>query len=273
MNEPIGYHVICRLTDSRVIAPTREQRRQIARIVLEMSRGHRLLAFNAPDTHLHLEHLENRATSGKLVRRVQISIRRRLGLPVGFAQATHKAIRHQGHLLKTFDYILRQQPHHELLWDPYHDASNLPDLLGMRLIGQHTAAHVRSQLPRVHRAQLLGLLGVDSLPESTGPLVQVVPATLAALGLNRLVPRSATTRAAWRAVMALLQGHLSVAGIANLLGTTRETLSRLQGMEPDPRLVRAIRLQLGIRQVIPAAADGVFVESPVEAMAGRRGRR
>lgn len=254
----LGYHVIGRLTDGRVIAPTPPERRTVARLIADKCRGHRLLAFNAADTHLHLQHGEGRACSGRLIQRVQVAIRKTLRLPVGFGAAEHRPIRHQAHLLKAFDYILRQQPRHKLDWDPYRESSNLPDLLGLRVPAQYTATDVRRMLPRVSRAQLLALIGLPALPEAGGPLELVREAALAAVGRSSLVPRSATARAVWRAAMAVLEGRVALTTTARLLGVSPSTLFRLRAAKPDPQLVRAIKLQLGLRQVIAAAPTGCF---------------
>ena len=159
-----------------------------------------------------------------------------------------------------FDYIFRQQPRHGLSWDPLREASNLPDLLGLRIIGQHTATDVRSLLPRVNRAHLLALYGLTELSEASSPLEHVIPATLSALGRTTLNSRAAVTGVAWRAMMHVLEGQLTVAAMARLFGVARQTLFRRRGDDPDLRLVRAIRLQLGVRRLIGAAPAGSFVE-------------
>ena len=260
MDRLLGYHVVCRLRDSRVIAPSNHERCVLARVVLEQCQGARLLAFNAPDNHLHIQHCEDRATSGRLTQRVQTALKRRLGLPVGFATAQHEPIKHNGHRAKAFDYIFGQQPRHGLSWDPPREASNLPDLLGLRIIGQHTATDVRSLLPRVNRAHLLAFYGLTELSEATSPVEHVIPATLFALGRTTLNSRAAVTGAAWRAMMHVLEGQLTVAAMARLFGVARQTLFRRRGDDPNLRLVRAIRLQLGVRRLIGAAPAGSFVE-------------
>ena len=51
----IAHHLMLRLVDSRVIAPTEASRLELARSVLTIGRDYDLLAFGAADTHAHLE--------------------------------------------------------------------------------------------------------------------------------------------------------------------------------------------------------------------------
>jgi hypothetical protein len=259
VSHPLGYHVVSRLADSRVIAPTPVERRLVSRLIFEMSRGLRLLAFNAPDTHLHIEHGEDRVVSGRLLRRIQTAIRRRLGVSIPFAPAEHRAIRHQSHLMHTFYYVLRQQVHHELCWDPYYEASNLPDLLGLRIVDNQASRAVRELLPRVKKTHLLGLLRVQSLEPAQGPPDEVIPAALAAAGLSSLAGRSDPVRKTRRAVIALLENQLSLSRIAEILEVRRESLSRLRrDMDASPEMLRAITLQLRLRQSVQPAPEGCF---------------
>jgi len=246
---PIGFHVVSRLEDNRVIAAMPTERRVLARVVLEKTRGHRLLAFNAADTHLHTELKESKRDSLELVRRIESSLHYRLELPVSFVEAYPEPIRKQSHLAHCFNYIMEQQPHHGLAWDPYHEASNLPDLLGLRLLGAHTIEQVRSFLPRVNRRQLLAYLGLESLEEVDGPLELIVPAALSAAGLNDLSGRTREQAAARRAILELAGGQVPIARLARQIGVSARTLFRTRSLPPDPRLVRAIRLQLGLRRL------------------------
>jgi len=87
---PLGYHVMCHMVDGRVIAPTPAARRVVAHAVLKKAAPYQLLAFNLPDTHLHLALIEDEATSAELARRIEIAITG-AGSPVGFARAHLKA--------------------------------------------------------------------------------------------------------------------------------------------------------------------------------------
>jgi hypothetical protein len=256
--EPIGYHVMCRFKDRRVIAPTPEARRLVSRIILEKATGLRLLALNGADNHLHQELVEPRAVCGKLIHRIETSVRARLKIPVGWDDPEFKPIWNQGHLYHAFGYILDQEPRHGLARDPFHEATNLSDLLGLRVLGAYTANHVREYLPRINRVDLLRHLGVEALHEAAGPPSLVVPATLAASGLQDLTARDAEGRRARHAAMEVVGGQLPRARLAEMLGVDRRTLQRMNGSEADRRLVRAIKLQLGLRRLKTARAEGAF---------------
>jgi hypothetical protein len=155
----------------------------------------------------------------------------------------------QQHLINCFNYILKQQPRHNLAWDPYLEASNLPDLLGLRLIGAHTIRHVKTLLPRVDRRQLLGYLGLSTLEPADGPLEQVVPAALAAAALSDLRGRGPEKAAARRAVMEIVGSRMTLTELATGMEVNRRTLQRARPVAVDAALVKAIRLQLGLRSL------------------------
>lgn len=241
----LGYHLMCRLHDDRVIAPQAWQRRVVARCVLERCREAPLLCFHLVDSHLHLAILAQLAMCMEFARRVEKSITQRLKLEVGFVRARHKPIADQHHLFNLFDYILRQQSRHGLDWDPFFDASNLPDLLGLRTLGAYTRRNVGERLPRIKRSYLLNRLGVEGLQPADGPLDLLGEATLAAACANEFV--GAEGRAARVAALAVAGGRLSVVRLGELLGINRRTISRMRRQEADQSLVHAIRLQLALR--------------------------
>ena len=256
--EPIGYHVMCRFKDRRVIAPTPEARRLVSRIILEKAVGHRLLALNGADNHLHQALVEPRSVCGRLVHRIETSVKAQLKIPVGWDEPLFKPIWNQGHLYHAFGYILDQEPRHELARDPYHEATNLSDLLGLRVLGAYTANYVREYLPRISRVDLLRHLGVEELVEATGPPSLVVRATLAASGLQDLTSRDAEGRAARCAAMEVVGGQVSRTRLAAMLEVDRRTLLRMNGTEADRKLVRAVKLQLGLRRIKSPRDVGPF---------------
>ena len=71
-------------------------------------------------------------------------------------------VRDQWHLSSTFFYVLDQRDHHAVGGDFFHEATSLPDLLGMRKLGAHTRQLVRERLPPM-RLDLLPILGVPEL--------------------------------------------------------------------------------------------------------------
>jgi hypothetical protein len=256
----LASHIMCRLRDGRVIASSVEQRRIVARSVIERTRGEPLLDFGMPDTHLHaLIGPGGSVAPDELARRIQISLTRALALEVGFDRAAVKPIANQWHLARCFDYVLRQQQRHGVDVDPLHEASSLPDLLGLRPLGRPTAATVMRLLPRVTRAQLLGYLGVERLepaPADDGLLCDLEAlrdAAAAAIAVPRLEGSSREVRSAERALIALLAPWQRQSAVAALLRVDRSTVRRLQRLAVDDALLTAIRLQLALRRAKAAA--------------------
>lgn len=61
----LGHHIRLRLRDDRVIAPTAEQRRQVARVVLHHGLRYNLVAMALADSHLHIEALCGSVAAGR----------------------------------------------------------------------------------------------------------------------------------------------------------------------------------------------------------------
>ncbi len=249
---PLAQHLMLRLRDDRVLVPSVRSRRVLATTVLRLAREVRLLAFRAADTHLHLAVACGRREAGELARRLEIGLQQRLGLEVGFAPAHLEPIQRQRHLRNTFTYVLRQEQRHGLASDPYHEASNLPDLLALRILGTWTAAHVRALLPRVGRADLLGFFGDPDLEDETVSLDLLPEAAAAAAGLTELSGRSAEVVAARRAAVQAAGLRLTARELAALLGIGERTVKRLRAQPAPEELAEAVELQLRLRR--PAAA-------------------
>lgn len=248
----LGQHVRCRLRNDATLAAEPEARRAIATAVLARDEGLGLIAFGVVDTHLHL--LNHGERGNELARRVEISLTKRLRFSVGFAEVHVEALRNQWHMYNAFRYDLTQDEHHDLRLDPLAEGTNLPDLLGARLLGGYTCAAVRRHLPRIGHADLLRYLGVDAVEPADGPLEQIADAAAASLGLPGLSGRSARTVTARAAAVAVVGQRLSARQTADLLGCERSTVRRLRQRTVEPRLVLAVRLQLGMRRARLAAA-------------------
>ena len=149
--------------------------------------------------------------------------------------------------------MLQQRAHHGLDGDPLREASNLPDLLGLRAIGAYTRANVRRLLPRVHRSELLEILGVPELTPSDGPFDLIVEATLAAAALPALAGSSPEVLAARRALVEVVGHQMAPAALARRIGVSRRTLFRIRARRGDDALVRSVHLQLGLLARLPAA--------------------
>ncbi len=224
----------------------------MARTVIEQGRNLRLLAFNLVDSHLHSEVAESHRVALEFARRVEITVNRRLRLDVRFTAVRAKPIRDQAHLINLFDYIFRQQSRHGLECDPYSNSSNLPDLLGLRVLGTYMVQHVRQFLPRVTRAQLLTYLAVENLDPVDGLPTnerdhRLAEAAAAAIGRTKLIGYSAEVCAARIAAARIANQKWTTDRIAKVLGVHRRTIERFSDRPIDPCLIQAVRLQLALR--------------------------
>lgn len=255
--DPIAYHITTRLRDDRVIAPTVELRRLLASVVLWQSRHEHLLGFSAPDTHLHMLLVSGRAAAGKLAHRVESAAKQRLRLKVGFSRAEYQPVRDQAHLRNAFIYILRQYERHGVLSDPCHEASNMPDLLGMRVTGQHTVGNVRSFLPRISRADLLPFLGVEDPRDGTPSAEHVGEAAAAAVCMSSLGGNSRRVVMARTAAVKVAVGVIRGVELARHLGVSTRSVRRAVRRPVDERLVQAVHQQAVLRGIVDQRAEGV----------------
>ncbi|MBW2523125.1 MAG: hypothetical protein JRI23_03075 [Deltaproteobacteria bacterium] len=249
---PLAFHLRASLADRRVIAPTTQEQRILARAVLEAARPYPLIAFRAADNHLHLLAACCREWCGKLLRYASSSIRQRLRLPVPFGAPHFEPVRDQRHLVNAFHYQLRQDDRHDVDLDPWAEASNLPDLLGLRPLGRYTAANVARWLPRIQPAQLLARFGIEPDQLLHGPLPResfhlLADAAAAAASLPSLEGRSDEVVQARRAAVHVASGHLTGPEVATLLGASLRTVRRLHATPAPPDLVDALRRQLRLR--------------------------
>ncbi|MBW2454147.1 MAG: hypothetical protein JRI68_06540 [Deltaproteobacteria bacterium] len=235
-----------------MLAPTIEQRRALARAVLRVGRDYRLIAFRAADTHLHLEALCGRAEAGRLANRVEGSLHKTLRYPVRFEPARIWPIADQRHLYNATRYILGQDQRHQLRDDPWAEASNLPDLLGLRTIGHFTAVELERSLPRLRFADLSAGLGLTPAQltqgdDWMGAIDDLAVATAAAVALPHLEGRSGEVVAARRAAAVATRAAVVSARLVSLLGVSPRTARRLRAEQADPALVEAVRRQLRLR--------------------------
>jgi hypothetical protein len=268
----LGQHLILRLWDNRVVAQTPEERRIVASSVLRLAKNDELLSFGIPDTHLHMNTADQERAAGQLARRVEISLRQRLRLDVRFTPARPEPILDQRHLGNAFWYVLRQNERHELDWDPYHEASNLPDLLGLRVLGRYTWGNVQRWLPRVKRRELLACLGVEELVPADGPPDQVLPAAIRAAGVPRLEGYSVTTNQIRRVVVEIVGHRVPWTELAASLRVNRRTLYRMAELPVNQRLLAATRLQLGLARALEkrhGGEDAASERPPQETGTGR----
>lgn len=244
----LGYHVRFRLSDEGAIVTTIEERRVLTRAILEVGERFDLYAFGFPDTHVHLAARVDRAGAGRLAHAVEVALKRRLRLSVGFAQYTPKPLADNAHLYSTVRYVLRQVERHGVEADPFREASNLHDLLGLRTLGAYTRENIRRWLPRLRQHDFLQLLGVTELAPCDGRVENILPAALAAGCVPQLTGSSREVVALRRAIIEVIGERQSAVETAALLGCSRREVARRRVKPFDPALVRAIRLQLCLRE-------------------------
>lgn len=256
----LGYHLRFRLTEPRVIVSSPLERRLVANIVLAQGRAVCLVACDLPDDHHHMVALCGRAQAGLFTRSLESSLKQRLVLPLGFQQYEPKPILEGRHLYNAVRYVLRQPERHGVQVDPFRESSNLPDLLGMRMLGAYAAPALRAVLPRLRRAELLEWLGVPDLRPTDSPPEGVLEATLRATGLTALQGGGPRKCAARRAAARVLAAQRSARETSDLLGLPLRTVTRLRMTPAEPLLVHAIQLQLGLAAQLGtrASLEGTF---------------
>ncbi len=249
MNDPgLGFQIRIRLKDDRVIASERWQRRVVLRNALRLGRPHSLLCASLSPKALHLLAMCGRKEAGRLAHSLESSLRQQLRLPLGFRSQYPEAIQNPRHLRGCFRHILTANPRYDPGWDPFLEASTAPDLLEARLLGRHTREAVGCYLPRWKPQELYGWLGIKPLEPWQAPgalaLEHLCEATRRAACITVLNGRRPEQRAARRAALAVAGGGGSQPESARRFGVSRRTIQRDLTRPADPRLERAIRLQL-----------------------------
>jgi hypothetical protein len=227
VGDPLGHHVTMRLSDDRVIALTAGTRRIAARVLLEHGHRHRLLAFRVADTHAHVLLACDRREAGAFALYAESALRQRLQLPVGFEPARVRPIGSQRHLTSAFRYVLRQEARHGIHLDAAHDASSLPDLLGLRVLPASPLGLVQAMLPRLRREELLAWLEPGTLDVAQPSMELLADAAAAALGLPDLDGRSDEHVAA-RCAAVRVAGSAPTAIVAALLGISARGVQALR---------------------------------------------
>ena len=251
----LGWHVMLRLEDDRVLAPSVAARRAVARAVLRVGGSHRMFVFNAADTHLHVGLLSDRGSAGRFSQSVKLALASALELPVPFELPRMVPIRDRRHLENLLHYVSRNHDHHGVQHDPLRDASNLPDLLGLRVIGASTAHLVSEVLPSVRAAHLerhlpVGRLGV---PTTWDPLLDAAAASVGRAELRSNEPEVRDARGA--AVRVALRLGASRKEVGEILGVSARSVRRYARADGRPDLERAIQGQLALREQLAALEE------------------
>ena len=242
------WHLTFRL---RVHQPrTRARIRAAARA---LGREGSLLAFHVSDTHLHVLAAGSREEVGRLARRLELRLLSVLG---GITPPTYTRIEDAPHLEHAFEYILRNDERHGVLPDPWRENSNLPDLLGLRLLASATVPRVREHLERVNGPWLRNLAGFPTLdgplpaPDLIGAEVADIPWSLLGRDHPHDRGRDATgVRAALLHVAAT--AGVPRARLRDALAVTDSCVAKALHRPAPPPMLRAVRRQLDLRAARP----------------------
>lgn len=261
MSDPLAIHMILRLADGRVLVRSAAERRVAAMVFIRQGARRRMLAFRIVDDHAHVVVACSREEAGELGAGLKTSLSRRLSLGASFDSTRYVAITDQRHLVHAIRYVLRQELRHGLELDPCHEGSSLADLVGLRVAGSCCAADLSVLAPRLRAAELWSHCGLPRLLEVPPSLAQLAEAAAAAHPRPRLGHRRAVTVAATRAAVHVAEGQLPAAALGARLGISARTLRRLRSEPHDPRLARAIVLQLRLRTALAARCDAPSMPS------------
>ena len=244
---PIGWQIILRRRDDGVLAATVAERRALAACSARILRGSGLLCFGVAGGHGHWPGRWSRDEAGQAARALQIGLGRSLGHAGALEPARLTPIHDQRHLANTFLYALTQQAHHDVVPDPFFEATALPDLLGLRLSGAWLRPWVAERLPSLRRPQLTGVLGVDPDDLVATELSFLVDAAAAAVPLPALTGRTALEVQARAAAVQLAWGGFRAEAIADALSLSLRSVQRLRRAQVRADVRRAVLGQWRLR--------------------------
>lgn len=251
---PIGWQLILRRRDDAVLAADLSSRRALARCVARVGRGLPVVAFHAPDGHAHVAVLADRTVAGRLGWRLASGVGQVLGHRGQLEPVRFREVHDQAHARNLFRYVLDQARHHGVAPDPFHEASALPDLVGMRTTGRWMREVVRERLPRVRRRDLVALLGAEPRELDAADPGVLAEAAAAAIGAVELRGRRPEVVAARAAAVQLACPGFRTAAVAVLLDTPLRTVQRLLHHPLPPHVLEAVDQQWRLRSWV---RDGV----------------
>ena len=236
-----------RLRRDRVIAPTEAERRLLARTVLTVGRDFPIVAFRWGDTHGHMAVAADEIVAAEGARRIESALKQRLELPVSFARVEVTPIRDVWHMKNVVRYIFTQDERHGFDNDPRHEASSLPDALGLRTLGANTALKLKEQQPRLRRADLLDMVHMadpDGPVRWDGDWCDAVAAAICRADGSGKHPDALEARSA---LVHLAGESFSPVEIRDRLDVSARAYGRLLGIAPTAAMKRAVRQQLVLR--------------------------
>lgn len=253
---PIGWQLILRRVDDAVLVPGVAQARRFSSLVCRLGAGLPLLAFQAAGGHAHVVVLSDRPTAGELARRLNLGLGQSLGHRGALEAVRLRPVHDQAHARNLVRYVLDQRRHHDLTPDPFHEASALPDLLGLRLAGAWMRDQHVQRMPELPRRALIELLSQDPWTVERFDPACLAQAAAAALPVEALVGRPPLVVAARAAAVQVARGRLRSAEVAAALSCPLRTVQRLAGVPVAPELLRAVEGQWRLRSGVAAAGEG-----------------
>lgn len=245
----LGHHLTVRLVEDDWIARDLAARRALTRTLYACGEHRGLLAFRVADNHLHILLECSRETAGAFARVALPALRRVLELDMPFECARIRPMTSSRHLRNAFAYVFEQGRRHGSIYDPAHDGSSLPDLMGLRCLDvAHTVMRVRSALPRLGRAELEGWLGHGTRNVAIEPDLELLhEAASGAVALPHLQRYGCIARAAKVAAISAGQRWWSGREVREALGISRSTHHRLAQSTSSAEFRNAIEAQLLFR--------------------------
>lgn len=208
---------------------------------------HRLM-----DTHAHALLNCDRSEAGQFALYAETGLRAALRLDAAFEPARFWPIRDPRHLKHSVRYFFRQEEHHGTAFDPWHEGSSLPDLLGMREIGGETSsALLHSLLPRLQRSELLGWVGASELDLVEPDLQFAAEAALAFTGMPSF---EGNRGGAWLA-RHLLVHTVDGESAGRIAGISARAVRRLRAIPLEPDRAERFALQLRWRTLRSRKAE------------------
>lgn len=241
--EQIGWQIIVRCRDNRVFAPPGIARLSYIDAVLTHGMAHGLYTHGLGDTHGHLGTTGSRKQAGELARRLLLTLHHSLPGAPAFEPARIVPIHDQQHLGNLVNYCLGQDKHHKLGLDPLREATAAFDYLGLRPKGDFLREQLRGLLPRFTNRAVLAHLPAPPTDSLELPFLLDAARSVTASSLVGNTPETTAFRLA--AIHAAAGAPAKE--IAAALGLSRRTVERQLSRVPDTELVRAIRLQMGLR--------------------------
>lgn len=236
-------HLVVALRNRAVLVRDRGSRLTLTRKVLDRGEAFDLIAFRGADTHLHFALGADDRGAREFARRVEISLQKTFRFGVTFGSAYTVPVESQRHLENLFWYILEQEKKHGISLDPLCEMSNLPDLLGWRLLAPWARSVTRSYLPRVRSTALKRLVPVTVDPQRPAVLEGLRTATAAALGLTDLPRRGDDFGRLVAAALGAAGPDWPARTLASALGVSLASVFRHRALDSGGPLAEAIRCQ------------------------------